>query len=215
MKVKSDEYIYEDVRSAEEVYRDYVAMGYDDVDYANIDKQYERSRGYLDSVFEREGMNNDTDHEENISWRGCFYRGRTLTVGGNDYYVAAAMYENPFTDPDIKLLKIHMYVSPLIFICCVAVLMISYRKKKKEIIADESRRNLIAAIAHDVRGPVTAISGYAENLQQIAKDSESRHYTDSILDNVAYINEMITGMLSYMRLENTMTIKKKTWNWIS
>lgn len=38
MKVKSDEYIYEDVRSAEEVYRDYVAMGYDDVDYANIDK---------------------------------------------------------------------------------------------------------------------------------------------------------------------------------
>lgn len=83
------------------------------------------------------------------------------------------------------------------------------RKKIKEIIADESCRNLIAAIAHDVRGPVTAISGYAENLQQIAKDSESRHYIDSILDNVAYINEMITGMLSYMRLENTMTIKKE------
>ena len=209
VKVKSDEYIYEDVRSAEEVYRDYVAMGYDDVDYANIDKQYECSREYLDSVFEREGMNNATDHEESILWRGYFYRGRTLTVGENDYYVVSAMYENPFTDPDMKLLKILMYVSPMFFICCVVVLMISYRKKKKEIIADESRRNLIAAIAHDVRGPVTAISGYAENLQQIAKDSESRHYTDSILDNVAYINEMITGMLSYMRLENTMTIKKE------
>ena len=209
VKVKSDEYIYEDVRSAEEVYRDYVAMGYDDVDYANIDKQYECSREYLDSVFEREGMNNATDHEESILWRGYFYRGRTLTVGENDYYVVSAMYENPFTDPDMKSLKILMYVSPMFFICCVVVLMISYRKKKKEIIADEGRRNLIAAIAHDFRGPVTAISGYAENLQQIAKDSESRHYSDSILDNVAYINEMITGMLSYMRLENTMTIKKE------
>ena len=201
VKVKSDEYIYEDVRSAEEVYRDYVAMGYDDVDYANIDKQYECSREYLDSVFEREGMNNATD----ILWRGYFYRGRTLTVGENDYYVVSAMYENPFTDPDMKLLKILMYVSPMFFICYVVVLMISYRKKKKEIIADESCRNLIAAIAHDVRGPVTAISGYAENLQQIAKDSESRHYIDSILDNVAYINEMITGMLSYMRLDKLVS----------
>lgn len=45
---------------------------------------------------------------------------------------------------------------------------------------------------------MTAISGYAENLQQIAGDAESRHYTDSILENVSYINEMITGMLSYI-----------------
>ena len=133
MKVKSDEYIYEDVRSAEEVYRDYVAMGYDDVDYANIDKQYERSRGYLDSVFEREGMNNDTDHEENISWRGCLYRGRTLTVGGNDYYVAAAMYENPFTDSDMKLLKILMYVfiSTDFYLLCGSAYDIIQKKEKR------------------------------------------------------------------------------------
>ena len=37
----------------------------------------------------------------------------------------------------------------------------------------------------------------------------SRHYTDSILENVSYINEMITGMLSYMRLEKAPDIKNE------
>lgn len=207
VRVHSEEYTYEDTRSASEIYHDFVAQGKDDVDFVNMDAQYERSRAYLNDVFEREGMDSNTDYEENISWRGYYYRGRTVTVGGNDYYVAAAMYENPFSRPEMKLLHIIMYMTLLVLMCYVIIAVISYRKKKREVIEDETRRNIIAAIAHDVRGPVTAISGYAENLQQIAHDAESRHYTASILDNVSYINEMITGMLSYIRLENTLTIK--------
>ena len=95
VRVHSEEYTYEDTRSASEIYHDFVAQGKDDVDFVNMDAQYERSRAYLNDVFEREGMDTNTDYEEDISWRGYYYRGRTVTVGGNDYYVAAAMYENP------------------------------------------------------------------------------------------------------------------------
>lgn len=207
VKVRPEEYIYEDVRSVSEIYHDFVAQGKDNVDFVNMEKQYEQSREYLNDIFEREGMDTNTDYEEDISWRGYYYRGRTVTVGGNDYYVAAAMYEDPFTRPEMRLLHIIIYMTPFVILCYVIMAVISYRKKKRGIIEDETRRNIIAAIAHDVRGPVTAISGYAENLQQIAHDAESRHYTASILDNVSYINEMITGMLSYIRLENTLTIK--------
>lgn len=207
VKVQSEDYVYEDIRSVSEIYHDFVAQGKDNVDFVNREKQYESSRAYLNDVFEREGMDTNTDYEEDISWRGYYYRGRTVTVGGNDYYVAAAMYEDPFTISDMRLLRIFIYMTPLVLLCYVIMAVISYRKKKREIIEDETRRNIIAAIAHDVRGPVTAISGYAENLQQIVHDAESRHYTASILDNVSYINEMITGMLSYIRLENTLTIK--------
>lgn len=207
VKVQSEDYVYEDIRSVSEIYHDFVAQGKDNVDFVNMEKQYESSRAYLNDVFEREGMDTNTDYEEDISWRGYYYRGRTVTVGGNDYYVAAAMYEDPFTISDMRLLRIFIYMTPLVLLCYVIMAVISYRKKKREIIEDETRRNIIAAIAHDVRGPVTAISGYAENLQQIVHDAESRHYTASILDNVSYINEMITGMLSYIRLENTLTIK--------
>ena len=207
VKVQSEDYVYEDIRSVSEIYHDFVAQGKDNVDFVNMEKQYESSRAYLNDVFEREGMDTNTDYEEDISWRGYYYRGRTVTVGGNDYYVAAAMYEDPFTISDMRLLRIFIYMTPLVLLCYVIMAVISYRKKKREIIEDETRRNIMAAIAHDVRGPVTAISGYAENLQQIVHDAESRHYTASILDNVSYINEMITGMLSYIRLENTLTIK--------
>lgn len=207
VKVQSEDQVYEDIRSVSEIYHDFVAQGKDNVDFVNMEKQYESSRAYLNDVFEREGMDTNTDYEEDISWRGYYYRGRTVTVGGNDYYVAAAMYEDPFTRSEMGLFRIIIYMTPLVLLCYVITAVISYRKKKKEIIEDETRRNIIAAIAHDVRGPVTAISGYAENLQQIVHDAESRHYTASILDNVSYINEMITGMLSYIRLENTLTIK--------
>ena len=207
VKVQSEDHVYEDIRSDSEIYHDFVAQGKDNVDFVNMGEQYERSRAYLNDVFEMEGMDTNTDYEEDISWRGYYYRGRTVTVGGNDYYVAAAMYEDPFTISDMRLLRIFIYMTPLVLLCYGIMAVISYRKKKRAIIEDETRRNIIAAIAHDVRGPVTAISGYAENLQQIAHDAESRHYTASILDNVSYINEMITGMLSYIRLENTLTIK--------
>lgn len=207
VKVQSEDQVYEDIRSVSEIYHDFVAQGKDNVDFVNMEKQYESSRAYLNDVFEREGMDTNTDYEEDMSWRGYYYRGRTVTVGGNDYYVAAAMYEDPFTRSEMGLFRIIIYMTPLVLLCYVITAVISYRKKKKEIIEDETRRNIIAAIAHDVRGPVTAISGYAENLQQIVHDAESRHYTASILDNVSYINEMITGMLSYIRLENTLTIK--------
>lgn len=207
VEVQSEDHVYEDTRSSSEIYHDFVAQGKDNVDFVNMEKQYEQSREYLNDIFEREGMDTNTDYEEDISWRGYYYRGRTVTVGGNDYYVAAAMYEDPFTRPEMRLLHIIIYMTPFVILCYVIIAVISYRKKKRGIIEDETRRNIIAAIAHDVRGPVTAISGYAENLQQIAHDAESRHYTASILDNVSYINEMITGMLSYIRLENTLTIK--------
>ena len=209
VRVQSEDYIYEDARSSSEIYHDFVEQGKDNVDFVNMDEQYDRSREYMNDVFEREGMDNSTDYEEDIFWKGYFYRGRTVSVGGNDYYVAAAMYENPFTRPEMRLLRIILYMTPLVIIFYVIMAMLSYRKRRKEIFADETRRNIIAAIAHDVRGPVTAISGYAENLQQIAGDAESRHYTDSILENVSYINEMITGMLSYMRLEKAPDIKNE------
>lgn len=210
VRVQNDDTVYEDTRSAMDIYRDRLINGPEDTDITKVENYYERSRQYLDSVFERVGMNMYSEYEEFSFVSRYFYKSRTLSVGGRDYYVTAAMYADPFEDINIGVIWISMGISIFLIIFYVVAAILSYRKNKREIFADETRRNMIAAIAHDVRGPVTAISGYAENLQQIARDAESRHYTASILDNVSYINEMITGMLSYMRLEKTMTIKKKS-----
>lgn len=210
IRVQNDDTVYEDTRSAMDIYRDRLADGPEDTDITKVESYYERSREYLDSVFDRVGMDRYSEYEEFSFWSRYFYKSRTLSVGDNDYYVTAAMYADPLEDTNIELLWISMGISILLIIVCVVAAILSYKKNKKEILADETRRNMIAAIAHDVRGPVTAISGYAENLQQIAHDAESRHYTDSILNSVSYINEMITGMLSYMRLENAMNIKKES-----
>lgn len=70
VKVQSEAQVYEDIRSDSEIYHDFVAQGKDSVDFVNMEKQYERSRAYLNDVFDREGMNTNTDYEEDISWNG-------------------------------------------------------------------------------------------------------------------------------------------------
>jgi len=132
VKVQSEDQVYEDIRSVSEIYHDFVAQGKDNVDFVNMEKQYESSRAYLNDVFEREGMDTNTDYEEDISWRGYYYRGRTVTVGGNDYYVAAAMYEDPFTRSEMGLFRIIIYMTPLVLLCYVITAAVFYRKKKKK-----------------------------------------------------------------------------------
>ena len=77
-------------------------------------------------------------------------------------------------------------------------LLYSWRKNvmnKADYAFEDYQRDLTNNLAHDLKTPLAAIGGYAENLMESAKDEKQQNYLRSILDNVAYTDSMISKTL--------------------
>ncbi len=84
-----------------------------------------------------------------------------------------------------------------------------YRSYRERIQAEEYYRNTSNALAHDLKTPLMAISGYAEIMQENAYPEKRNYYAEVILKNVAVMNAIIENVLELARLENPRMIPAK------
>ncbi|MBR6069144.1 MAG: HAMP domain-containing histidine kinase [Ruminococcus sp.] len=78
-------------------------------------------------------------------------------------------------------------------------------KNKAKYAMEDYQRDLTNTLAHDIKTPLTAIGGYAENiLDGGLSEDEKEKYLRSILDNVAFTDSMVSRTLQL----NTMSDKK-------
>ena len=126
---------------------------------------------------------------------------RVYNGTGKGYVVLSAMYANPYTwyPQMLRILVVGAYSCLILLLGSVLLLLISCRYKKAKLLSKEQNEELMLAIAHDIRGPLMAIGGYAENMGQLIEAEEGRHYRDEILSNVSYMNSMITNMICYLK----------------
>ena len=91
-----------------------------------------------------------------------------------------------------------------IMVGCVAAFLLilaflySWRKNvmnKADYAFEDFQKDLTNNLAHDLKTPLAAIGGYAENLMETATDEKQQKYLRSILDNVAYTDSMISKTL--------------------
>lgn len=77
----------------------------------------------------------------------------------------------------------------------------SAMRKEQELVSRQ--REYTNALAHDLKTPLMAISGYAENLQANGNPEKSEHYYEAIFSNIQYMQQLITDMLSLARLQQS------------
>ena len=101
---------------------------------------------------------------------------------------------------------------PIIILNCIILLtgvlllslilaLIPHLRAKRRYAKDEYRRSLTAALAHDLKSPLTAISGYAENLASGVHPEKQTHYAEAIQDTARYMDGLITNVLDLAKLE--------------
>lgn len=69
---------------------------------------------------------------------------------------------------------------------------------------DRMRRNLIANISHDLRGPLASIRGYIETIQikgPSLDNSERQEYIDIILKNTTVLSKLVENLFELSKLE--------------
>ena len=100
------------------------------------------------------------------------------------------------------------YLVPLCAAAAAALLLaflwalISYLIYSKRYDMAVYRRTLTGALAHDLKTPLTAISGYSENLMEHTHPDKADAYAGAIMENVQHMDSMIAGTLGLAELES-------------
>lgn len=90
----------------------------------------------------------------------------------------------------------------LIFIIAACILSRqSYKIYLKREELDSRRKEMTNALAHDLKTPLSIISGYAQNLQEDIHTEKREHYASHIQTNVYRMDKIIKKMLEMSKLD--------------
>ena len=82
-------------------------------------------------------------------------------------------------------------------------------RNKARYAFEDYQRDLTDHLAHDIKTPLMAISGYAENvLNGKLSDTEQKEYLTSILDNVSFTDSLISKTLYLNHMDGKRTAKE-------
>ena len=89
----------------------------------------------------------------------------------------------------------------LFFSALSASLVLTFRKEKIDF-KDEYKRSVINSLSHDLKTPLTIMSGCAENLKENVDPEKREFYEDAIIENSKYAEKIINDALELSRSEN-------------
>ena len=99
---------------------------------------------------------------------------------------------------------IFVWAACLIIFLAVAFILArqTYKTYREREEMEEQRREMTNALAHDLKTPLSIISGYAQNLQENVHTEKREHYASHIQANVERMDRIIRGILEMARLES-------------
>lgn len=91
----------------------------------------------------------------------------------------------------------------LLLAVCISLFtsLLTYKDKKAQYEIFTARRDTTNAMAHDLKVPLTAMSGYAEMLREDIDPQKRQHYLDMISSSAVQMNRIVTDILELSKSE--------------
>lgn len=109
----------------------------------------------------------------------------------------------------LKLIKIYAILAVIGIFLAIVWATYTYKMKTGYYELDRYRKRTTDILAHDLKTPLMAISGYTENLTDQTHPEKTEYYLQSIQSNVDYMNELIEKVLSLGRVEEETCVKSE------
>lgn len=109
----------------------------------------------------------------------------------------------------LKLIKIYAILAVIGIFLAIVWATYTYKMKTGYYELDRYRKRTTDILAHDLKTPLMAISGYTENLTDQTHPEKTEYYLQSIQSNVDYMNELIEKVLSLGRVEEEPPVKSE------
>ncbi len=133
----------------------------------------------------------------------------TFSRGGRNYLMYTMVEFDFWGAWGEFMLAVYIAAFVIAVIAALIWAKIAHIKYSAKYQNDQLRRNMVNALAHDLKSPLMAISGYAENLASDAHPEKREHYTAAIIENAEYMNSIIYSTLELSRTENISAIHKE------
>lgn len=141
-------------------------------------------------------ITNESDFDISYDMKVSVMSWEILTAPSEMYINKASFKALPLTTA--LVLIIAGLVSILL---AVTVSTIIYSSKKAVWEIFEYRKKTTAAMAHDLKTPLAAMSAYAENLEYDTDPEKRAYYSSKVRENVAFMNKTIEGILMFTKSE--------------
>lgn len=82
--------------------------------------------------------------------------------------------------------------------------LITIAKNRSLLRLIDYRKTLMNTMAHDLKTPLAAMSGYAENLKENVHTDKREHYADAICENSRYMDGIIADVLELSKTEDSI-----------
>ena len=172
--------------------------GYKLIDLSECDAmQYD---GYMNpaltDINNAESITNDSSEDINFDDTASVMNWEILTVSAEDFSNKACFKARPLTT---ALILIVACLVALLLAITVSTIIYSSKKTVWEIF--EYRKKTTAAMAHDLKTPLAAMSAYAENLEYDTDPEKRAYYSSKVRENVSFMNKTIEGILMFTKSE--------------
>ncbi|MCR4776672.1 MAG: HAMP domain-containing histidine kinase [Saccharofermentans sp.] len=167
--------------------------------YEKVESPYTYD-GYLNpsmtDINDSQSITNDTEFDISYDMNATDMTWEILTAPVEMYCSKACFKALPLTT---ALILIVACLVALLLAITVSTIIYSSKKTVWEIF--EYRKKTTAAMAHDLKTPLAAMSAYAENLEYDTDPEKRAYYSSKVRENVSFMNKTIEGILMFTKSE--------------
>lgn len=179
----------------------------EDVDYKLIDEYMKSEEFFWNEKYFWRGE--DSGYSYNFWGMKSFFTDSVTIANGKEYVLVVATDVNLWNDYKNWILAAYGGLLCLTFLVTVAVTYFIYMRRMSYYQLDTYRRETTNAMAHDLKTPLMAISGYAENLRNNVHTEKKDYYADLIVQHVEYMNDMVENILELAKVEGVSRVSEK------
>lgn len=138
---------------------------------------------------------------------------QTVETNKGIYGLAFTVQYHPWTVAIDKLLLVYVFSAIVTILMIVILARGIWQTHKKQERLEKNRRELVDAIAHELKTPLGIIQAYGEGLKENIAKEKNEHYLEVIIDETSKMNMLILEMLNLSKLENkAYTLKLETFS---
>ncbi|MCR5339767.1 MAG: HAMP domain-containing histidine kinase [Saccharofermentans sp.] len=150
----------------------------------------------MTDINDAQSITNDTEFDISYDMSTTDMSWEILTVPSEMYCNKACFKALPLTTGLVLIIA-----GLVALLLAVTVSSIIYSSKKAVWEIFEYRKKTTAAMAHDLKTPLAAMSAYAENLEYDIDSDKRAYYSSKVRENVAFMNKTIESILMFTKSE--------------
>lgn len=160
----------------------------------------EIARSDLENNMSENELYGESRISSNIKWESMGKRYFILTYGYYDFY---KYHMN-------DCIRVYCIVAVLVTVLALLMARSRWIWVRTQYEIEDYRKSLTDAMAHDLKSPLMALSGFAENLKDNVHTEKREYYADVISENVNYMNGIIEHILELSKTEaNDIKLKRE------